>query len=150
MTNVTILPPYWCLMQKSHNSSVLAMELPVLSIRDSSGISDKKISSLTPKQLEMQGSGRVLSIVVIDGLVLKHQAISNHSADKIFIVLDNLLSYVIIPPAQLSCWGLYWFHSVRPVRLSRIPCPLCSAYSFGWIHFIFTHLINQLQKVCHI
>ena len=35
--------------------------------------------------------------------------------------------------------------SVRP---SRITCPLCSAYSSGWIHFIFTHLIKQLQKVC--
>ena len=57
---------------------------------------------------------------------------------------------VIIPPAQQSCRGVYWFHSVqssvhpsvRPsVRLSRILCPLCSAYSSGWIHFIFTHLI---------
>ena len=37
--------------------------------------------------------------------------------------------------------------SVRP---SRIPCPLCSAYSFGWIHFIFIHLIKQLQKVCRV
>ena len=32
------------------------------------------------------------------------------------------------------------------VPLSRIPCPLCSAYSSGWIHFIFIHLIKQLQK----
>ena len=45
--------------------------------------------------------------------------------------------------------------SVRPsVRLSvhpsRIPCPLCSRCSFGWIHFIFTHLIKQLQKVCRV
>ena len=31
---------------------------------------------------------------------------------------------------------------------SRITCPLCSAYSSGWIHFIFTHLIKQLPKVC--
>ena len=63
--------------------------------------------------------------------------------------------------------GLYWFHSIRPsVRLlpvqtciiwwvvhtercqSHIPCLLCSAYSYGWIHFIFIHLIQQLQKVC--
>ena len=40
--------------------------------------------------------------------------------------------------------------SVRPSvpRPSRIPCPLCSFYSSGWIHFIFMHLIKQLQKVC--
>ena len=43
--------------------------------------------------------------------------------------------------------------SVRPVsvpRPSRIPCPLCSFYSSGWIHFIFIHLIKQLQKVCRV
>ena len=51
--------------------------------------------------------------------------------------------------------GGYWFHSVRPsvhpsVRPSRIPCPLCSAFSSGWIHFICIHLIKQLQKVCRV
>ena len=35
--------------------------------------------------------------------------------------------------------------SVRPPHIS---CLLCSAYSSGWIHFIFIHLIEQLQKVC--
>ena len=68
---------------------------------------------------------------------------------------------VIIPPTQRKCWvvgGVYWFtpsirRSVRlsvclSVRPSRIPCPLCNAYSSGWIHFIFIHLIKQLQKVC--
>ena len=42
--------------------------------------------------------------------------------------------------------------SIRPsvLRPSRIPCLLCSAYSSGWIHFIFVHLIKQLQKVCCI
>ena len=43
------------------------------------------------------------------------------------------------------------FISLRPsVRPSRIPCPLCSAYSSAWIHFIFIHLIKLLQKVCHV
>ena len=60
---------------------------------------------------------------------------------------------------QRSCWWVYWFHSVhwyvrlsvRPsVHPSRIPCLLCSAYSFGWIHFIFIHLIKQLKKGCCI
>ena len=41
--------------------------------------------------------------------------------------------------------------SLRPsVRPSLIPCLLCSAYSSGWIHFIFMHLIKQLQKVCRV
>ena len=36
---------------------------------------------------------------------------------------------------------------VRPsVHLSHILCPLCSAYSSGWIHFILIHLIRQLQR----
>ena len=41
--------------------------------------------------------------------------------------------------------------SVCPsVCLSCILCPLCSAYSSGWIHFIFIHLIEQLQEVCRM
>ena len=38
--------------------------------------------------------------------------------------------------------------SVRPSV--PIPCPLGSACSSGWIHFIFIHLIKQLQKVCRV
>ena len=43
--------------------------------------------------------------------------------------------------------------SVCPASLprpSRIPCPLCNFYSSGCIHFIFIHLIKQLQKVCRV
>ena len=32
----------------------------------------------------------------------------------------------------------------KDVRPSRILCQLCSAYTSGWIHFIFLHLIKQL------
>ena len=39
---------------------------------------------LTPRQPEMHGC--IVNIVAADGLVLKHQAISIHSADKISIV----------------------------------------------------------------
>ena len=63
-------------------------------------------------------------------------------------------THLVIPSAQRSCWGGILVSlrlSVRPsVRPSHIPCPLCSAYSFGWIHFIFVHLIKQLQKVCRV
>ena len=54
----------------------------------------------------------------------------------------DVVACIIITPAQRSCWGVYWFHSVHPcvrpsVSPSCIPCLLCSAYSSGWIHFIF-------------
>ena len=42
---------------------------------------------LTPKQLETNGC--TLTTVATDALVLKHQAISTHSSDEIFIVLDQ-------------------------------------------------------------
>ena len=53
---------------------------------------------LTPKCLEMHGS--ILSTAATDALVLKHQAISGHSADSIFTVLDQfhtkLLHFIIV------------------------------------------------------
>ena len=59
----------------------------------------------------------------------------------------------VYTPRTTKWLGVYWFHSVRPsvcpsARPSRIPCPLCSAYSSGGIHFIFTHPIKQLQMCC--
>ena len=36
------------------------------------------------------------------------------------------------------------------VRLSRIPCPLCSAYSSGWIHFIFIHYQATSEGVSRV
>ena len=43
--------------------------------------------ALTHKQLELHGC--ILSTVATDGLALKHQAISIHSADWIFIVFHR-------------------------------------------------------------
>ena len=71
---------------------------------------------------------------------------------SLFLMVQLTISHYHTP-AQWSCWGGYtgFTLSVRPsVRPSRIPCPLCSTCSFGWIHFIFTHLIKQLQKVCRV
>ena len=48
--------------------------------------------SLTPKQLETHGC--LLSTVATDALVLKHQTINNHSADKICIVLDQFYTKI--------------------------------------------------------
>ena len=77
---------------------------------------------------------------------------------KCYISSNYCWVKVIIPPAQRSCWGGYIGFtpsvrlSVRPSvpRPSRIPCPLCSFYSSGWIHFIFIHLIKELYKVCRM
>ena len=64
---------------------------------------------------------------------------------------------IIIPPEQRSCWGVYWFHSVRlsvrlsvrpSVRLSRLPCPLCNIYSSGWILSILATNDHYHKRVC--
>ena len=51
--------------------------------------------------------------------------------------------------------GAYWFHLVRlsiclSVRLWTESCPVCIFKNTRRIHFIFAHLIRQLQKVCHV
>ena len=48
--------------------------------------------------------------------------------------------------------GEYWFHLVCPsvclsVCLWTEWCPLCIFHNTSWIHFIFTHLINQVCRV---
>ena len=45
--------------------------------------------------------------------------------------------------------GVYWFHSVRPsVRPSRMPCPLCIIYNYGWILFILGTNDHYHERVC--
>ena len=61
---------------------------------------------------------------------------------------DGLLIFHLL--ASLSCRGVYWFHSFCPSVRPSVPHPLCSTCSSSWIHFIFTYLIKQLQKVCHM
>ena len=59
----------------------------VMMIYTSHGFTFSAKPLLTHQQLETHGS--VLSNAAIDALVPKHQAISNHNADWIFIVLDQ-------------------------------------------------------------
>ena len=57
--------------------------------------------------------------------------------------------WLIIPLEQRSCWGVYWFHSVRlSVRLSRLSCPLCNIYSSGWILSILATNDHYHERVC--
>ena len=62
-------------------------------------------------------------------------------------------TWIIIPPASRKLKGsrAYWFHLVRPsVRLWTQSCLLCIFNNTRRIHFIFAHLIKQLQKVRRI
>ena len=53
------------------------------------------------------------------------------------------------PPFNKVERGVYWFHVIRPsVRLWTKSCPLCIFHNTCRIHFIFAHLIEQLQKLC--
>ena len=95
----------------------------------------------------------------------KSDSIENHFAFNSLAPNDALLLHrsgsallqVIIPPEQRSCWGVYWFHSVRlsvrlsvrpSVRLSRLPCPLCNIYSSGWILSILATNDHYHERVC--
>ena len=65
------------------------------------------------------------------------------------VVFHRRFYWFIIPPEQRSCWGVYWFHSVRPsVRLSRLLCPLCNIYSSGWILSILATNDHYHERVC--
>ena len=68
---------------------------------------------------------------------------------------------IFIPPASTKLIGGYTgitlsvCPSVRPsvcpsVRLWTESCPLCIFKNTHRIHFIFAHLIKQLQKVCRV
>ena len=71
-----------------------------------------------------------------------------HDFELIPGIVLHVLFYLIIPHTQRSCWGGILVSLHPSVCPSRIPCLLCSAYSSGWIHFIFINLIKQLQEVC--
>ena len=55
--------------------------------------------------------------------------------------------HTFLYPHTSKLLGVYWFHSVRlSVHPSRIPCPICSIYSSGWILFIFgTQMMNSMS-----
>ena len=57
---------------------------------------------------------------------------------------------IIIPPLQRSWKGGILVSPCPSVRLWTESCPLCIFNNTCRIHFIFAHLIKQLQKVCHV
>ena len=96
------------------------------------------------------GADRLSAISCVNILTQFCVTIWHHEATK----TPQIHNQVIVPPAQQSCRGYIGFTpSVRPsihlsIHLTHIQCPLCSACSSVWIHFIFIHLIKQLQTMC--
>ena len=69
------------------------------------------------------------------------------------LCIGNVCLDFIIPPASTKLIGGYTgiTLSVCPsVRLWTESCPLCIFNNTHRIHFIFAHLIKQLQKVCRV
>ena len=92
------------------------------------------------------------------GLIITFKLNQLHGFKYDSMILGSQWIYYYTPRTTKLLGGYIGFTpsvcpSVRPAsvpRPSRIPCPLCSFYSSGWIHFIFIHLIKQLQKVCRV
>ena len=99
-------------------------------------------------------------LIYLDCFMVPTVSQSQHFARILILTAEGisaftvaLVSFIIIPPEQRSCWGVYWFHSVRPsvrlsVRLSRLLCPLCNIYSSGWILSILATNDHYHGKVC--
>ena len=73
--------------------------------------------------------GCLLSTVATDALVLKHQTISIHSADKTFIVLDKF--YIILHSEQhqennTTFWKQWYDPDVNGLSIN--PILFCSLY----------------------
>ena len=88
---------------------------------------------LSPQQLKIHRYA--VSIVATDALMLKHQAISNHSADKVFIVFDQFHTKTLhlMWTTSENCIT-FWKISPRYLRVkldhtSSIIC--CAIYSLS-------------------
>ena len=60
---------------------------------------------------------------------------------------DITFMVIIIPPTQRSCWGVYWFHSVRPsvCPASRV-CSVASAVQDGFFPYLVQ--MNNSMRGC--
>ena len=68
--------------------------------------------------------------------------------DKVMIM--NKILIFLYPPLQQSWKGGILVSCCLSVRLWTKPCPLCIFHNACRIHFIFAHLMKQLQKVSHV
>ena len=73
-----------------------------------------------------------------------------------WIQLHLIMFYSLKTMLSIWSWrGVNWCHLVSlstrwSARLWTESCPLCIFHNTSQIHFIFTHHINQLQKVCRV
>ena len=107
---------------------------------------DRHIHSWWRMKLMLLG----LCVAGLATLLRKITAFQNVFWCKIIIISCN--SFPNYTPAQQSCRGVYWFHSVCPsVRPSYILCPLCSAYS-SWLDpfHIYTSYQATSEGVSHV
>ena len=94
-----------------------------------------------------------------------HQSLNIHSLRlepryvRSFLTIIRMLGHgwiitfhIIIPPTQRSWRGCTGFNlfACLSVRLWTESCPPCIFPNSRLIHFIFTHLIKQLQKMCSV
>ena len=63
-------------------------------------------------------------------------------------VFDGFVLWIIIPSVQRSCWGGGYTGFAPSVRPSRMPCPLCIIYSYGWILSILGTNDHYHERVC--
>ena len=73
-----------------------------------------------------------------------HHGISNYQS------IESLFSSLLYPLLQRSWKGGILVSPCPSVRLWTEWCPLCIFNNTRRIHFIFAHLIKQLQKVCRM
>ena len=100
-----------------------------------------------------QGTGYIFRIIVNWCRVAISNDKSTQWVPSLFCV--SFLIYFYTPRFNEVERGVYWFHLVRlsvcpSVRLWTESCPLCIFNNTCRIHFIFAHLIKQLQKDCRV
>ena len=59
-------------------------------------------------------------------------------------------NWLSLYPLSMKLKGGILVSPCPSIRLWTESCPLCIFHNIHRIHFIFTHLIKQLQKVCHV
>ena len=67
------------------------------------------------------------------------------------IYIIHAYLFIVLPATPKKLNGIYWFHLVCPsLRMWTETSARSIFHNTSWIDFIFTHLINPLQKVCRL
>ena len=94
----------------------------------------------------LQGQSLVFfQLMLIEGVSLYHL----HQVHSV-LYSEYHFNCSLYPPLQRSWKGGILVSPCPSVRLWTESCPLCIFNNTHRIHFIFAHLIKQLQKVCRV